>query len=53
MENTRPDLSNGDLVVKNAPIESKQYTLTDSTAARGFIYWYTQTAENTFKHGQP
>lgn len=31
MENNRPDLSNGDLVVKNAHIESKQYTLTDSS----------------------
>lgn len=31
MEKARPDLSNGDLVVKNATIESKQYTLTDSS----------------------
>ncbi len=31
MQKNRPDLSSGDLVIRNAPIEVKQYTLTDSS----------------------
>lgn len=31
MEKKRPDLASGDLIVKNASVEEKQYTLTDSS----------------------